>query len=145
MTAIEVPLTLSAMSKLLAGKRVLVVDDEPDALELVEDFLQRAGAIASLARSAEEALRKLDERPDIIISDISMPDGDGYQLIRRIRARSADRGGTTPAIALTAHVADTDHSRALLAGFQMHLSKPIKAMELVASIHQLLARRSVTH
>ncbi len=146
MTAIEVPPTVPSMSKLLVGARILVVDDEPDVLMMVERFLSNAGAITTLARNADEALVALeDSRPDIIVSDTTMPGGDGYQLIRRIRARSSERGGTTPAIALTARVADTDHSRALLSGFQLHLCKPIKAMELVASIHQLLARRSAAH
>jgi CheY-like chemotaxis protein len=145
MTAIELPKTVPPMSKVLAGVRILVVDDELDALTLMEDFLHGAGATTRLARSADEALRLLDERIDVIVSDISMPDGDGYQLMRRIRARAPEHGGTTPAVALTAHVEDVDHARALLAGFQMHLCKPIKAMELVASIHQLLARRTASH
>ena len=128
----------------LRGARVLVVDDEPDALELIDDCLTIAGAIALRARSADEAMSKLDEKPDIIVSDISMPGGDGYQLIRRVRARDAARGGAIPAIALTAHTLDVDHSRVLLAGFQMHLAKPVNAMKLVDSIHQLLARHSAT-
>lgn len=126
---------------MLAGTRVLLVDDEPDLLSLLDDLVTSAGGTAYVATSADEALRKLDERPDVIVSDISMPDGDGYQLIRRIRARSPERGGTIPAIALTARIEDADHSKALLSGFQVHLCKPIKAMELVDSIHQLLARR----
>ncbi len=134
------------MSKLLAGARVLVVDDEPDFLYLLESFLADAGASIMVARGADEALAALDKQPpDVIVSDISMPDGDGYQLMRRIRARPPERGGQTPAIALTARIGDTDHSRSLLAGFQLRLCKPIKAMELVASIHQLLPRRSASH
>jgi CheY-like chemotaxis protein len=141
MTAIEVPKT-AGVPRLLAGARILVVDDEIDALELMERFLTHAGAQTTTARDADEALAKLEQcRPDLLVSDISMPHGDGYQLIRRIRARPADRGGTTPAIALTARIGDLDHSRAILAGFQLHLGKPVKAMELVASIHQLLIRR----
>jgi CheY-like chemotaxis protein len=118
------------------------VDDDADALELMEDFLSTAGARITIARDAEEALVELERcRPDVLVSDISMPCGDGYQLIRRIRARPPERGGATPAIALTAHKEDTDHTRAILAGFQLHLGKPVKALELVASIHQLLVRR----
>lgn len=128
-----------ATTRLLAGARVLLVDDEPDALMLVERFLAAAGATALLATNVDEAMMELERRPDIIVSDIAMPGGDGYHLMRCVRARSIDRGGATPAIALTARASKTDHSLALLAGFQVHLAKPIKATELVASIHQLLA------
>ncbi len=142
MTAIEVPPTVREVSSALRGATVLLVDDDADALCVLEDFLSATGARLITARSADEAMTAFAEhKPDVIVSDISMPDGDGYQLIRRVRARTAADGGTTPAIAVTAHTGATAHTRALLAGFQAHLGKPIKPFELVATIHQLVGTR----
>lgn len=142
MTAIKLPSTPRGVTQLLAGTRILLVDDEPDVLLFLDRFLTNVGAKVALACSADEAMVKLTfHRPHVIVSDIAMPGGDGYQLMRRIRARSAADGGATPAIALTAYAGPTHHTRALLAGYQVHLAKPIRAMELVTSIHQLLTRR----
>lgn len=140
----EVSSFVSPSGNLLDGVRVLVVDDDPDVLMVLERLLEQAGAVPTLARSTAEALGHLEKSlHDVIVSDISMPGGDGYQLIRRVRARTSSRGGATPAIALTACSSDSDHARAILSGFQVHLSKPIKAIELALSIRRLLSQRFV--
>ncbi len=122
----------------LGGVTVLVVDDEPDARELVKVVLAAAGATVLIAASAEEALGLVrTARPDVIVSDIGMPERDGYQLLRDVRALPADEGGHIPAIALTAFARSEDRTRAMLAGYQVHVSKPIEPPELVAAIHSL--------
>jgi signal transduction histidine kinase/ActR/RegA family two-component response regulator len=127
----------------LDGLHVLVVDDEADALALVEDILKAAGARVSLASSGFGALDALKrEIPDVIISDVGMPGMDGLQLISRIRAMAAGRSGTLPALALTAYARSEDRIRALQAGFQMHLAKPINPPELVAAVRALKPRTS---
>jgi CheY-like chemotaxis protein len=126
---------------------VLVVDDEPDAREIVRRLLAGHGAEPECASSAREALaafRKM--RPDVIISDIGMPEQDGYDLIRSIREMEKQLGGTTPAVALTAFARSADRTRAMLAGYQMHLAKPVEPAELiatVASVSRMMARRDV--
>jgi CheY-like chemotaxis protein len=122
----------------LNGLRVLVVDDAPDALEVLAVILRRARAEVTAAPDARTARRLLQElRPDLLISDIAMPDEDGYALIRSIRELAADRGGQTPALALTAYAREEDRSRALAAGFQDHMSKPVEPGELVAAASRL--------
>jgi signal transduction histidine kinase/CheY-like chemotaxis protein len=122
----------------LADILVLVVDDETDARELVKSLLADAAAEVLVAKSAEEALAVVrSRRPDVIVSDIGMPGRDGYQLIRDVRALTAAEGGRTPAIALTAFARSEDRTRAMLAGYQVHISKPIEPQELVASIKSL--------
>jgi signal transduction histidine kinase len=119
----------------LTGLRVLVVDDEPDAREIVRRLLAGHGAVPECAASAIEALdafRKM--RPDVIISDIGMPERDGYELIRDIREMEKQLGGTTPAVALTAFARSADRTRAMLAGYQMHLAKPVEPAELIATV-----------
>ncbi len=124
----------------LRGLKILVVDDDPDGLFLIETLLEGAHARVVTADTAASALRALrSTRPDVIVSDIDMPDGDGYQLMRMIRSRTADEGGWTPAIALTGHAGTLDHTRALLAGFQVHLAKPIGAAELLITIRSVAA------
>lgn len=128
----------------LAGIRVLVVDDEFDTRELIAFLLRQAGATAIATASAQAALDALDRcppkaQPDILLSDIGMPEVDGYMLIEQIRARSPEQSGTIPAIALTAYAAEYDQQRAIAAGFQMHLAKPIEPERLVEAIVQLLA------
>ncbi|MBD2071894.1 PAS domain S-box protein [Leptolyngbya sp. FACHB-671] len=128
----------------LAGIRVLIVDDEPDTRELLAFLLRQAGATAIAAASAGDALETLDQfppqtQPHILLSDIGMPEIDGYMLIEQIRARSPDQCGDIPAIALTAYAAEYDQQRAISAGFQMHLAKPIEPQRLVEAIIQLLA------
>ncbi len=126
-------------SAILKGLRVLVVDDEPDTLELVRAILERAGAevvTVATAAVALDALRRA--RPDILLCDIGMPDEDGYQLLRRVRALGVEEGGATPAVALTAYAGDADRARTLDAGFQFHLPKPVDAAQLVAVITNLV-------
>lgn len=119
----------------LAGLRVLVVEDEPDSRELLVAMLQQYGARADAAGSASEALQLLDEvKPDLLLSDIGLPGEDGYSLLRRVRERRPERGGRIPAIALTAYAKTEDRIRALHAGFQTHIAKPVEPDELAAVI-----------
>jgi PAS domain S-box-containing protein len=126
----------------MAGMRILVVEDEEDARELLVALLERAGAIVSAASSAREALAVLErEPPAVVLSDIGMPGEDGYALIRRIRALGSENIARTPAVALTAFARPEDRTRALDAGFDSHVSKPIEPNELFAAIISLAARR----
>jgi PAS domain S-box-containing protein len=119
----------------LTGITVLAVDDDADSLLLVRDALEAAGAAVVQATSAADALMLLDGRlPDVIVSDLSMPEMDGYDLIRKVRRRSLDKGGKIPAVALTAYARAEDRTRALVAGFQSHLAKPVDPVELVAAV-----------
>jgi CheY-like chemotaxis protein len=123
----------------LAGTTVLVVDDEPDARVLVSRIVEERGARAVMAPSADEALRLLESGSvNLIVSDIGMPDFDGYQLIQKIRALGKAEVRNIPAIALTAYARSDDRQRALLAGYQMHLAKPVEPRELIAGIASLL-------
>jgi CheY-like chemotaxis protein/two-component sensor histidine kinase len=125
----------------LVSVRVLLVDDELDSLELVSFLLRRAGAELTAARSTAEALDALSSfAPDVIVADIGMPEADGYELIRRVRALTRDAGGDTPAIALTAYAAEADRARALRAGFQKHLAKPVDPEALCAAVADLAGR-----
>jgi signal transduction histidine kinase/DNA-binding response OmpR family regulator len=122
----------------LEGRKVLVVDDEEDARVLLEDVLKDRGATIALACSANEGFDELMRfQPDVLVSDISMPGGDGYGLIRAVRALSADRGGRTFAIAVTAHARDRDGERAIAAGFNAYLSKPLDMERLITKIVEL--------
>jgi PAS domain S-box-containing protein len=119
----------------LAGLKLLVVDDEPDARELVGRILRECGAEVLSACSANEAMQLLPQhRPDVILSDIGMPERDGYDLIQEIRSLPYERGGRTPAIALTALARSEDRIRALRAGYQIHISKPVERRELIATV-----------
>lgn len=123
------------------GVKVLVVDDEPDSRALVKRLLEDAHAVVTAAGSAKEALALLQTtRPDVLVSDIGMPDEDGYGLIKRVRALSANRGGSTPAVAVTAYARAEDRVHAIRAGFQHHLSKPIEPAELLAIVASLAPR-----
>jgi signal transduction histidine kinase len=125
---------------MLEGLTVLVVDDERDALELFATILAGAGAETRAALSTHEALRILDDwLPDVVVSDIEMPGEDGYALIRRLRARG-DAAVSLPAVAVTAYGRIEDRVRALEAGFQMHIVKPVEPTELVAVIASLARR-----
>jgi len=125
----------------IAGVRVLVVDDEPDARALLRRVLEDCDAIVSAAPSVERAMAVLQtERPDVLISDIGMPGEDGYSLIRRVRRLSSDAGGSIPAIALTAYASSEDRVQSVLAGFQHHLAKPVEPAELVAMVASLVPR-----
>jgi signal transduction histidine kinase len=137
------PLGLDA-APALAGLRVLVVDDEPDACELVERVLQERGATTTAFGNATEALVAcMAELPDVIVSDIGMPGVDGYEFIRRLRVFEAQCGRTTPAAALTAFARSEDRRRALLAGFQTHVAKPVDPLELVVVVAALAGRATV--
>lgn len=122
----------------LSGLKILIIDDELDARELINEVLTQCEAEVITAGSAAEGLEILKRlRPDVMISDIGMPETDGYQLIREVRSLPASHGGTTPAIALTAFAHSADRTRAIIAGYQMHLSKPVESQELIASIVNL--------
>jgi signal transduction histidine kinase/CheY-like chemotaxis protein len=130
-----------AESPRLDGLRLLVIDDEPDALAVVGEVLRERGAQVDCVSSVEEALaRFLQVKPDVIVSDIGMPDQDGYTLIRRIRALSVELGGRTPAIALTAYARAEDAQRAFAAGYQMHVSKPVEPTQLTSLVANLGGR-----
>jgi PAS domain S-box-containing protein len=121
----------------LGGIVALVVDDEPDARVLIGRLIEERGGSVILAPSAEEALAVIGrDRIDILISDVGMPNMDGYDLIRDVRSSSGP-AAHVPAIALTAYARAEDRQRALLAGFQMHLSKPVEPRELIAGIASL--------
>jgi CheY-like chemotaxis protein len=114
---------------------VLVVDDQADARDLISRVLQGCSAEVITADSTEAALILVEERrPDVLVSDIGMPDSDGFELLRRVRALGAARGGGIPAIALTAFARAEDRIRALRAGFLVHVSKPVDPSELVATV-----------
>ncbi len=125
----------------IEGLRLLVVDDEQDALDLVGDVLREYGAEVHVASSADEALAKMAEvRPDVIVSDIGMPGVDGYALIRRVRMLSPGEGGRTPAVALTAYAGSEDARRAFAAGYQRHATKPVEPAHLATLVANLGGR-----
>ncbi len=125
----------------LEGLHVLVCEDEPDARELLESILTGCKATVTLAASVAEAVDRFSERiPDLLISDIGMPDASGYELIRRVRALPVEKGGRVPAIALTAYASMADRTRALMEGFQNHVAKPTEPQELVAAVAALVGR-----
>ena len=125
----------------LDGLRVLVVDDEPDARNLIAAVLQGRGARVFMAASSVEALEAIGrDRPEVILSDISMRDEDGYDFIRRVRGLPASEGARTPAAALTAYGRLEDRMKALGAGFQLHVAKPVDPAELIAVVATLGGR-----
>jgi PAS domain S-box-containing protein len=125
--------TLSEVT--LHGAKVLVVEDDTDARELIQRMLEAHGAQVFTAGSGPEALTLVPSvRPDLLVSDIGLPDMDGYQLIERIRALSPDEGGTMPAVAVTAFARPDDRRRALRAGYQAHVAKPVQPVELIATV-----------
>jgi CheY-like chemotaxis protein len=122
----------------LNGIRVLLVDDEADSREMMASALETCGATVVAAASATEAIHALSHAPvDVMLSDIAMPDKDGYELIREIRATQAAPIATMPAAAVTACVRDDDRQRALDAGFQMHLAKPVHPAALARAVATL--------
>ena len=125
----------------LADVRVLVVDDEPDARALVRRLLEERGATVTTNASVAEALASIRmDRFDVLVSDIGMPEEDGYALIRQVRALEAERGGTIPAVALTAYARSEDRMKAVMAGFQMHVTKPVEPAELLTMVASLAGR-----
>jgi CheY-like chemotaxis protein len=128
----------------LRGLHLAVVDDEADAREMLQTALGDLGADVWIAGSAEEFFRRLDERlddgaapPDVLISDIGMAGGDGYDLLAALRRRPAQRGGAVPAVALTGFARPEDEGRALDAGFQRHVPKPVPMVRLAAAVSEL--------
>ena len=123
----------------LSGMKILVIDDEADARELINEVLVQCKAHVLTAASAGEGIEILkSQRPDLVISDIGMPEWDGYELIRAIRGLSAANGGQTPAIALSAFAHEDDRMRAMTAGYQVHLAKPVESHQLIAAIGDLI-------
>ena len=126
----------------LRDARILVVDDEPDARDLVARILRQRGACVLLAASAEEALAKVrNEQPDLLVSDIGMPARDGFELMQDVRALP-EGARDIPALALTAFARAEDRDMALRSGFQRHLGKPVDSLALVAVCAELLAGRA---
>ncbi len=122
----------------LRGLRVLVVDDDDDARRLVAMILEDCGSRVTTAHSVEDAMRRIAEDvPDVLLSDIGMPEADGYDLIRKVRALPRERGGDIPAAALTAYARPEDRRRLLNSGFSIHLPKPVEPAELVAVVATL--------
>ncbi len=132
----------NAQSAILKGMSVLVVDDEPDALGLLKTLLEMKGARVTAVGSAEAAWGELaGDWPDLLLCDIGMPGEDGYQFIRRVRALGTERGRLLPSVALTAYAGEADRARALEAGFQLHVSKPVEPADLVNVIADLTGRK----
>jgi signal transduction histidine kinase/DNA-binding response OmpR family regulator len=127
----------------LAGVHVLMIDDEADAREVISETLKRSHARVTTAGSVKEGLEAfMRETPDVVLSDIAMPDRDGYDLIRTLRELPPLQGGDVPAIALTAYAREEDRLAALSAGFQIHLAKPVEPGELISSVAHLAFRRA---
>jgi PAS domain S-box-containing protein len=127
----------------LSGLQILVVDDDPDSREFVVFLLEQAGASILSTTSASQALTLLTQsRPDILLSDIGMPEMDGYMLMQQVRALPPEQGGQIPAIALTAYAGEFNEKQALAAGFQQHVSKPVEPEGLVKAIVTLLRKPS---
>jgi CheY-like chemotaxis protein len=123
----------------LQGIKVLVVDDTTDMREYVAFVLEQEGAEVVAVASAAEALATLAQfQPTVLVSDIGMPDMDGYMLMRQVRQLPSEQGGQVPAIALTAYVGELNQKQAIAAGFQRHLSKPIEPTTLIAAIVDLI-------
>jgi len=135
------PMLQRASAQSLAGLRILVVDDDPTAVDLNREILSQVGAEVRGCTSGAEALQLLQQwRPAVIVSDIEMPGLDGYTLLRQIRALAPDQGGKTPAVALSAYDRPEDRVRSLRAGFNFHVSKPVEPNELTAIVASLAGR-----
>jgi len=141
--AIGAPTDAAAAPKVrLDGLRILLVDDDREALDLASVILSTAGAAVATCTSAVDAVAQVQQwRPDVLVSDIEIPDEDGYALIRRVRALEPERGGRTPAVALTAYGGIQDRMQSLTAGFSMHVPKPVNPDELTTIIASLAGRR----
>lgn len=126
-------------ASVLNGVKVLVVDDEADSRDLLMTILQQCGSDVRCTESAAAAMQTFHEwNPDLLVSDIGMPNEDGYSLIRKLRELGSDRGREIPAMALTAYATDEDRLQALSAGFQIHIAKPIEPENFVASLASIL-------
>jgi CheY-like chemotaxis protein len=125
----------------LAGLRVLAVEDEQDSREMLELVLRSQGAEVVSVGSVAEAMQVLNNngwQPQLLVSDLGMPDEDGYDLIRKVRARTAKEGGRLPAIAITGYAGQDENARALSAGYQTQLSKPVNWSDLVNTIMSVM-------
>lgn len=135
------PLSTSSSPNLLDGLLVLVVDDDSDTRDYVTTVLQQSGATVTAVASVRQALTAIEKSPpDVLVSDIGMPEEDGYSLIRELRNLEPEIGGHIPAIALTAYVREQDCNRALESGFQMYVTKPVEPVNLINSLTTLLQR-----
>jgi len=131
-----------ASVKRLENIRVLLVEDDEDSRNLFSVMLTQQGADVTAISSSAEALVEIEKvLPDVMLSDVGMADGDGYELMRKVRALPAEKGGLTPAIALTGYATRRDRERALAAGYQLHLAKPVEPAELVTAIATLIPKR----
>jgi signal transduction histidine kinase/ActR/RegA family two-component response regulator len=131
-------MTAGEAAQRLRGLRVLAVDDEASARELVSAALKKYGADVEVVESAREGLERLSVwRPDVLVSDLAMPEMDGHQLIEAVRKLGPEAGGNTPAVALTAFASADDKSRAVAAGFDVHVSKPVETRTLIEVISRL--------
>ena len=129
----------------LDGVSVLVVDDDADSRSFVCQLLENQGASVAMADSTSEALSRFRQlRPDVLVSDIGMPDEDGYALIRRVRSLASHEGGNMPAIALTAYARSQDETAALSAGYQRHMRKPVDVAELITAVAELATNTPTT-
>ena len=129
----------SGMTDSLAGKRIVLVDDDLDVLHVLRRALEQCGAEVIVASSTQIALRNIAmTKPSMVITDISMPDGDGYQIVKRLRDDKDTQA--TPVIALTAHVRDADVEKAAKAGFDAHVAKPTRALKLIRAIKDTFER-----
>lgn len=137
-------LTTHSPSLPLVGMRVLIVDDEADTRDLLMFLLEQQGALVSEARSASEALEKMEQvQPDLLVSDIAMPNEDGYSLIRQLRQLESKQIRHVPAIALTAYAEEEARQQALTAGFQMHVPKPIDPINFTTAIVNLISKKDL--
>ncbi|WP_411675354.1 response regulator [Dulcicalothrix desertica] len=135
----EVVSKTSESSLNLNGIKILVVDDETDSRELVKFIVEQAGAEVIAADGAKQALATLTQwLPNILISDIGMPEMNGYMLLQQVRTLAPQQGGQIPAIALTAYAGDYNKQQASLAGFQGHIAKPIEPINLLKAIKDLI-------
>ena len=120
---------------------VLLVEDDDDSRKLLGTMFRRHGARVTATKSAVEALEVFeDDVPDVMVSDIGMPDQDGYELIRRVRSLPLEKGGGTPAIALTGYASRKDRERALSCGYQQHIAKPIEQADMIAAVAAVIGR-----
>ncbi|HEX4963290.1 MAG TPA: CHASE3 domain-containing protein [Thermoanaerobaculia bacterium] len=129
---LDEPLPAAPVGPVLSGLRIVVVEDDPDSLDMVCTLLAQRGAEVQPATSTAEGLAAVEKwQPDLLVSDLGMPEEDGYTLIRRVRALPPERGGQVPAVALSAHTRTEDRIAAISAGFQIHVAKPVESAELL--------------
>ena len=133
--------TKAVAPQLLSGVNVLIVDDDSDTLKLMTTALTRRHATVTAVSSAGEAIKAIRQRrPDVLVSDIAMPDEDGYGLIQKIRSLEADEAESIPAVAITAYAKEEDRERALSSGFQIYLAKPVELTELISVVARAARR-----